>query len=287
MNRHTVPVVASLAWFAVVVAQAPAESPLRPAQAPVLQSLQALLSETVYQREATTTEQAAAAGITHDRAFARVLDARFTADGLLVGLVVGSPVAADPARSLLPADAVRWDSTTHRWLTIEPALQLASLARCETEPPVVPPDPQLEPDATPRPWLASELLHAAAPERMAKAVAEASAGKDERAPSARLVWWLAPGAQQLAFAGVPVDDRVVLAPWSALRVDGGAAPRVHFVEAAKCSGAPVAANPDEPPSRAARHAAYSHFGVAAPPWEVEAEHAERERQAAAKAAGKG
>jgi hypothetical protein len=236
-----------------------------------LQSLQTLVTETVYVRQPSSANPggAANAGSAADVAFARIRDAEFGPDGRLASLIVDNPPNAkggDKVSHVLSASSVRFDAATRRWLTVETTLQLAELPAYEGM------KDKKTPVANPkgRPVLASELLRSEASTEPAKAggVAEASGKK---APAARIVWWFAPGAQQVAVAVVPMDGKHLLVPFAALRIDGGEMPRVRIESTAGTDGAPACANADELPSKALRQQCYAHYGVTPPAWEKDAD----------------
>lgn len=245
-------------------------TPAMPTNEVELQSVQTLVTETVYVRQPTSTNPGGAAntGSAADVAFARVRDAEFGPDGRLASLIVDAPPNAkggDKVTHVLSASSVRWDNATRRWLTIETTLQLAEL------PPYEAMKDKKTPVANPkgRPVLASELLRSETGADTAKAggVAEASGKK---AP-ARIVWWFAPAAQQVAVAVLPMDGKHLLVPFAALRIEGGEMPRVRLESTAGTDGAPACSNADELPSKALRQQSYAHYGVTPPAWERDAD----------------
>lgn len=271
MKNAILSVVPPMLLLAAASAQEPSGVSRQPATNEIeLQSLQALVTETVFVRQPSSTNPGgnASAGSAADVAFARIRDAEFGPDGRLASLIVDAPPntkGADTKSHTLSASSVRWDAATRRWLTVETTLQLAELPAYDAMK-----DKKL-PAANPkqRPALASELLRGEYGDAAkAGGVAEATAKK---APPERIVWWFSPAAQQVAVAVVPVDGKHLLVPFAALRVEGGEMPRVRIESTAGTDGAPACTNGDELPSKALRQQSYAHFGVTPPVWEREAD----------------
>ncbi len=248
----------------LAAAQEPAQ-PMPTAKEPELQSLPALLIETIWTRQPTTNGGAAA-----DTPFARVRDAEFTADGHLQHLIVTGPAGAkapDGSMRVLAAGSVRWEPASRHWLVHEPTLQFAELPAHE---PPRPDKDKKEPAITNRLTrvLASDLLRGEPAEPIGKVPAVEASG---RKVAARIVWWFVPAAQQLATATFPKDGKHHVVPWAALRLEGNAeAPRVRIDSTAALDGAPMCSNADDQPSSAVRQQSYAHFGVKPPAWDTAA-----------------
>lgn len=286
--------------LAAAVAQNPVDASTRPAGAPEakLHSLQLLLTETIFARQPLATPPTpdaqqkpgapgAGAGSTGDRPFAIVRDATFEPGGRLTALIVEAPTADNGRGSprVLPARSVQWDEATKRWLVAEVSLQWAELAEFKT-PGMVDPsakdpntkDPAKEPapnetdpvtSVTQRPVLASELLNA----RLTGFEPEAS-GKSETIDTKggvkpRVVWWISPLHEQLAFAVVGHGDKFLALPWALMRTSGqGGATEVRVqAQPTAVEGAPTVASAMEQPALAVRHASYKHYGVEVPKWD--------------------
>jgi hypothetical protein len=290
--------VAPTLLLGLAAAQAPSDSPrLTPADT-ALVLLQQLPGDTVYARQplqspptpapapspvpapapapappgSTTAPPAAPPqGSAADRPFAVVRDAQIGADGRVLAFVVEAPQVAgrDAAVRLLPAKSVQWDAATKRWLTVQPTLQFAELAVHEPGKPA-----KVQAPLPGRVVLASELLAAtwtAAPppapaDGGARAV-DASATKHPAPP--RVVWWLAPAHQQVAFAVVPHGEGFLPVPWSAVRTTGaGAQVEARLDNQALASDtAPRLASANDPPPADVRRRCYEHYGAPTPRWD--------------------
>lgn len=239
-----------------------------PPAAPIeLQSLQSIVVDTVHRRQPTAAAEATA----HDTAFARIRDAEFASDGRLAAFLVAPPPDAKvPAGTLrrLPANAVRWDQPTRRWLLSSATQQFEELA---THEPAKDTDgAKLPAIATPTSRLASELLRSEPDDPAAELPAKAL---DETRPTTapRIVWWFAPTAQQLAVAVVPAVGKHVVVPWSALRLHGEpTAPKVRVEPPTNLAKAPSCEHGDTMPAQALRQRSYEHFGVPTPTWDRQA-----------------
>jgi len=288
----------------LVIAGAAAQAPGSPAAPPTrhecsMQSLQALTSETIYQRQPLSStpdgKGASASGTVSDQRFARIRDARFERTGRLVEMIVEMPDDAansNAVRRVLPAEAATWDDATKRWITTEANLKFAELAE-------VPKLDKLEPAADPKTAdpkspadpnkgkkgqtiLASELLLAsvkipamqqvvaadpAGEPSLTKAKAvEASAPKESKAPA---ILWFAPSERMLSFAVVPHGTRHVPLPWSLLRVANQAGELQLTTDSnpARLADAPLCKDAMEQPSQDLRQRCYEHYGVPCPKWD--------------------
>lgn len=276
MKNIFLPLVPLLLTPIPAVGQEPKAAP-KPTAAIELQSLQAMLTDTVYVRSATAADggASAAGGSAHDTAFARIRDAEFAADGRLIAFLVDAPPSAKvPASSprTLTASSVRWDPSSRRWLTTSATMQWAELPESTMDAGKDVKDKQPASLVARSTRMASELLRCVPDAAATKAgkVAEASTSKDPKDVTAvpRVVWWFAPGPQQLAAAVLPAQGTNVVVPWSALRVEGTVeAPRVHVEPAASFDTAPKCTHADQVPDHALRLQAYTHFGVTPPVWD--------------------
>lgn len=264
MKNIPLPLLPLLVLPLTAAAQEPKDMPTK--AAPVeLQSLQTIVVEAVHRRQPTAT----ADGSSHDTAFARIRDAEFSDDGRLAAFVVEAPpdakVPAGPQRRL-PASAVRWDPSTRRWLLVTATQQLEELEE-------VPPTPAEADGKRPATKMAhttrraSELLRSEPSDASESRPAKVMATKDATA-AARIVWWFAPTAQQLAVAVVPSGDKHVVVPWSALRFDGSpTTPKVRVEPPTNLPTAPRCEHGDAMPDGALRRRSYEHFGVTPPSWD--------------------
>ena len=112
MKLHPLPFASAVLAIASAAAQAPgnAAQPTQPECS--MQSLQALTSETIYQRQPLSStpdgKGATASGTVSDQRFARIRDARFERSGRLVEMIVEAPdeaASATAVRRVLPAEA--------------------------------------------------------------------------------------------------------------------------------------------------------------------------------------
>lgn len=289
--------------LATAAAQAPGGANAQPARSEcTMQSLQALISETIYQRQPMATRDgqgAHASGTAADQKFARVRDARFDRSGKLVEFVVETTdEATNPnmSRRLLAAEAATWDDATKRWLTTDNNLKFVAL-------PEAPKSDKLEPaldqkptdpkpaDAKPADYgkarkgntlLASELLLApvkiAAQKQVVAAgeapAAEASATKIGK-PSA--IVWIVPAERTIAFAVVPHGAKHVPLPWSMMSVaDQSELQLATESNASKLTDAPHCKDAMEQPSQELRQRCYQHFGIACPKWDRPADDVQRQ-----------
>jgi hypothetical protein len=284
--------------LATAAAQVPGSATAQPARSEcTMQSLQALTTETVYQRQPMAAREgqgANASGTATDLKFARVRDARFDRSGKLVELIVESPdEAANPVmtRRLLAAEAATWDDATKRWLTTDNNLKFVAL-------PEAPKPDKLEPATDQKPTepkpadygkgkkgqtlLASELLLApvkiAAQKQVVAAgeppAAEASLTKIGK-PSA--IVWMVPAERAIAFAVVPHGGKHVPLPWSMMSVaDQGELQLATESNASKLNDAPHCKDAMEQPSQDLRQRCYMHYGVACPKWDRPADDVQRQ-----------
>ena len=269
---------AALAALAAAPAPALAHSSL-PQQQPEVQTpaprpetvlvpLQSLANDVVHQRHPTAGGDGGPAAYLP---FAKIRDARFSADGRLVALLVdpaketsGEP----PARRELAAKQVQWDTAGKRWITVDANLKFPELGEIPKANPV-PVGESAKPPAS-KTLLASEIVQAtvaAVPAPGATTPLTKDGQPATEAPAA--LFWLVPTQQTLAFAVIEQQGRHVPVPWSLLKVadDRG---RIAFrVEAdnTRLSQAPASDAMNEQPSADLRQRAYRHFNVAPPSWE--------------------
>ncbi len=274
MKSRTLCLIAAAQLLATAAAQAPGDAAAKhPATEAKLHSLQLLLTETIFTRQPLAPGEASQggapgnAGSSGDRPFAIVRDAMFEPSGKLTSLIVDAP-STDGGRGggsrTLPAKSVQWDEATKRWLVGEMSLQWAELPEFKNADPA----PTKEPanTAPQRPVMASELLNAT--------VAGMSTGANEAIQTkggakARIVWWMSPVNQQLAFAVVGHGEKFLAVPQAALRASGSGAQTEVRLQAAPTAldGAPTVASAMEQPSAAVRQAASRHYGVDVPKWD--------------------
>jgi hypothetical protein len=292
----------------LVIASAAAQAPGSAAQPThhecSMQSLQALTSETIYQRQplssAADGKGASASGTVSDQRFARIRDARFERSGRLVEMIVEMPDDAtnsNAVRRVLPAEAATWDDATKRWITTEANLKFAELS--EVPKPELAADPKAlatDPKAADpnkgkkgQTMLASELLLAnikiapmqqvvaadpAGEPSLTKKPADAGAPKEtpketrsETRSSAIL--WFAPSERMLSFAVVPQGTRHMPLPWSLLRVANQAGELQLTTDSnpARFADAPTCKDAMEQPSQELRQRCYEHYGVPCPKWD--------------------
>lgn len=260
-----------VALDALLGAQAPAttaaassgELPLLRLDALARQGVHALQSLQSPTRDGPPAPQ----GSAHAFHLANVRDARFDHEGQLLHFLVeqaGPNARSDREPRLLPARAVRWDTTRRLWLVVEPNLQFAELAAASSP---------VAAESTPgtvtrRGSMASELVVACA----------------EVAPTAvqpgrpAIVIWMAPTLQRLVVAAVPIPPaegaaaasrRFVAVPWSRVAVvePGHECSLRLLPTATELAAGPDAGDGPDGPDAAVRHRAYSHFLVTPPAWD--------------------
>jgi hypothetical protein len=296
MTLHPFSFMPAALLLASVAAQAPGSTTAQPARSEcAMQSLQALISETIYQRQpmsaAREGQGANASGTASDQKFARVRDARFERDGRLVELVVESPDdAANPngTRRLLAAGAATWDDATKRWLTTDNNLKFVALPEAPkpeaaggTDGKSLDPKPATDSSTKVKKGqtlLASELLLAPvkiAAQRQVVAAGEPPAAEASLTKGARqnAIVWLVPSERTIVFAVVPHGGKHVPVPWSMLRVADPSGELQFATEsnAAKLTDAPNCKDAMEQPSQELRQRCYEHYGVACPKWDRSSE----------------
>lgn len=281
MKNRTFCIVAAAQLLAAAFAQTPGDaSATRPAAPPEakLHSLQLLLTETIFARQPLAPESQPKPGApgntgsAGDRPFAVVRDATFEPDGRLTSLIVEAP-STDAGRGgsprVLPARSVQWDEATKRWVVSELSLtweELAEFKNPGTEPPAK--EPATAP-ATPRAVLASELLNATITGFEPSPAAKTEAIETKGNTKTRVVWWMSPLHEQLAFAVVAHGDKFLPVPWALMRTSGQGSSMQVRIQAAPTAaeGSPTVASAMEQPSAAVRQAAYRHYSVEAPKWD--------------------
>jgi hypothetical protein len=278
VKSRTLCLIAAAQLLATAAAQAPGDAAANhPATEAKLHSLQLLLTETIFTRQPLTPAEAGQpkggapgnAGSSGDRPFAIVRDAMFEPTGKLTSLIVDAP-STDGGRGggsrTLPAKSVQWDDATKRWLVGEMSLQFAELPEFKNPDPAPPKEPATTPAQ--RPVMASELLNASGA-GLSTGANEAIQTKEKGGTKARIVWWMSPVNQQLAFAVVSQGEKFLAVPWAALRTSGSGEQLEVRLQAAPTAmdGAPTVASAMEQPSAAVRQAAYRHYAVDVPKWD--------------------
>lgn len=284
MRTHPFCFVHAALLLSSAFAQTPGD-PSRPAAPPEihLQSLQLLTTESVYSRQPLAAERPKATGsgdvgTAAESVFAAIRDAEFDAEGRLLSLIVEAPTNAaanpDKTRRVLPATSVQWDGNTKRWLTADAQLAWASLGE------FAPAAGKKQPASTTMPpRLASELLGAVMATTPAKAAEAAVEASQRKGNPPRIVWWLSPAHQQLAFAVVPHGNKHLPIPWSLLRTktEGGAL-TVHLeAPPSVVAAAPTCTAAEEPPTAAVRQECYRHFGANVPKWDRAHDRGDKEK----------
>jgi hypothetical protein len=290
MTLHPLPFcLPAVLVIAGAAAQAPGNATAQPARHECsMQSLQALTSETIYQRQPLSPSPegrgASASGTVADQRFARIRDARFERSGRLVEMIVEMPdEATNPhaVRRVLPAEAATWDDATKRWITTDTNLKFAELtevpkAELATDPKSTDPNKGKKGQTV----LASELLLASvkmapvqqvvaadpAGEPAAKKADDASATKEGK--STAIVWFV-PSERMLSFAVVQHGTRHLPLPWSLLRVANQAGELQLTTDSnpARFTDAPNCKDAMEQPARDLRQRCYEHYGVPCPKWD--------------------
>lgn len=275
LPMSAVPIALMLAFAAgVTTAQGTGD---RAAPGPCLVDLRVVLDASVYALDPLRIAQSAnrtasgplQAGAT-PRLFAALCDARFDAEGRLVGLVVASP-QPDPRQELplrtLPASAFVWNPVGPMWALVSPTLQFHELVCIDAKAPNL--------GTAAGTWLASRLLRSQQLAGAGAAPAQPSGTTSAPAPPTRI--WMAPERQRLVVVSSPIPvqpatdtaaHRYVVVPWSLVRlsVDGDALCVGFAATSARLAAAPEC-DAARPPSADLRRRAYAHFALEVPGWD--------------------